>query len=163
MVFFSAPVISTYPTDENSEGAVPLVCLQHYQSAEPARAKGGYLCTCMHTRTHLGYTAHGVLRCETKPGSAQKRIECYCLIILEAEKKKKAAVTERSKHQPEVCSEDGEHACIITSSGKKRGSAASLHWSRCCAHCSISKRLVAETCVMNGLAEQEGSCSLNLT
>lgn len=30
-----APLNLTYPADENGEGEVPLVCLQHYQSAEP--------------------------------------------------------------------------------------------------------------------------------
>lgn len=38
----------TYSADENSKGEVPLVCLQHYQTAEPSGAKGVYV----HTHTH---------------------------------------------------------------------------------------------------------------
>lgn len=69
-----APVNLTYLTDGNREEEVPLVCLQHYQRAEPEPWDGGcgvvgwwgYLCTCPHTYTHLGYMAHGAVGCEAK-------------------------------------------------------------------------------------------------
>lgn len=49
----------TYSADENSKGEVPLVCLQHYQTAEPSGAKGVYVHT--HTHTHLGFMANCAL------------------------------------------------------------------------------------------------------
>lgn len=47
---------SPYPTDENSDGEVPLVCLGRYQNTKPAGAKGDmYVCALGHTHTHTHF------------------------------------------------------------------------------------------------------------
>ncbi len=156
---------------------MPLVCLQHYQSAEPARElEGGgmslhvYAHTYTQIHTHLSYMLHGATRQEAKPLSAHIRYPelvlylsvsaafalsvCLSLSGCLCSGMQARISAEIIRNNPWMCGLEAEQGCIISDLDTKQGSATFPHWNGCSAHHSISKRVgpVLETCVMNGQA-----------